>query len=346
MDAAELDTGIELRRLPDHQQYKNQGISFIECDGWLLPGRFLDLGQEVALIEQGRGYIDFSDRGVLRMEGKDAVDLLHRISTNDFRAFEPGKALQTVFLSEKGRVVDSVVVLHRNDHLLVLTSRGAHERVAQWVEKFIIMEDVTLTEETGRHFLLLQCNVQPGHQLEMSNRSEHFIFGTKYFDLECVIHGGADHPEVRSSLASMGLMQVGNEAYEMFRIRRGIPSYGREIVSEYNPLELGLRGQMSFEKGCYIGQEVIARLDTYKKVQRKLFRVHSSATLALNRPEKVLAHGKEAGILTSSVCNVGERLGSNGVAILKSALVEPGTQYLLEESNASLTIDELTEGSK
>ncbi len=339
METVESYAGTELHRLTLHIQYEELGVAFVEYDGWILPRKFRDLGEEVALLEDGRGYVDFSDHGILRMEGNDATDLLHRISTNDFRGFKEGSAVQTVLLSEKGRLVDSVVILHRNDHLLVITSRGAHEHVARWIEKFIIMEDVTLIDQTGQHFLFLHCNIQPGHQAIVSNRAKHFAFRTKYFDLDSTFHDGEVPSMIRDELALAGLVQVGNEAYEIFRVRRGIPAYGKEIIADYNPLELGLTGQMSFAKGCYIGQEVIARLDTYKKVQRKLCLIRVTTTLPSDGIYQILADAKEAGNLTSHVPDIEKQIGSIGLAVMKSAFASVGEQYLLSDHSSELTIE-------
>jgi folate-binding protein YgfZ len=340
METVESYAGTELHRLTLHLQYEELGVPFMEYDGWLLPRKFRDLGEEVALLEDGRGYVDFSDHGILRMEGNDAIDLLHRISTNDFRSFKEGSAAQTVLLSEKGRLVDSLVILHRNDHLLVITSRGAHQHVAQWIEKFIIMEDVKLSNETGRHLLFFHCTPHHGHHAPVSNGAELYTFRTNYFDLDSTFHIGDVASSISALLESAALVQVGNEAYEIFRIRKGISAYGKEIIADYNPLELGLRGQMSFAKGCYIGQEVIARLDTYKKVQRKLCRVRLPTTLPSDRTYRILADGKEAGNLTSHVPDIEKETGSIGLAVMKSAFANVGAQYLLGDHSSELTVED------
>jgi folate-binding protein YgfZ len=340
METVESYAGTELHRLTLHLQYEELGVPFMAYDGWLLPRKFRDLGEEVALLEDGTGYVDFSDHGILRMEGIDAIDLLHRISTNDFRSFKEGGAVQTVLLTEKGRLADSVVILHRNDHLLVITSRGAHQHVAQWIEKFIIMEDVKLSNETGRQLLFFHCTPLHGHYSLVSNGAKLSAFRTKYFELDSTFHIGEVASPIDAVLESPALVQVGNEAYEIFRIRNGIPAYGKEIIADYNPLELGLKGQMSFAKGCYIGQEVIARLDTYKKVQKKLCRVHIDKVLPSSREYRLFADGKEAGRLTSHVPQIGEKSGSIGLAIVKSVFAEAGARFLLDHHDSVLTIDD------
>jgi len=343
METVDSYTGTELHRLALHLQYDELGVPFMEYDGWLLPRKFQDISSEVALLEDGRGCVDFSDHGVLRMEGNEAIDLLHRISTCDFRSFRVGSAVQTVLLSEKGRLVDSVVILHRNDHLLVITSRGAHRHVSQWIEKFIIMEDVKLSDETGRYFLFFHRTPNQGHQAPASMGAKPYTFRMNYFDLGCTFHIGDDASSIGAMMESEGLVQVGNEAFEIFRIRKGIPVYGKELIADYNPLELGLRGQMSFAKGCYIGQEVIARLDTYKKVQKKLCRVHSDKILPSNREYRLFADGKEAGSLTSHIPNIGEESGSIGLAMVKSVFANVGARFFLSDHDSVLTIDNFAE---
>lgn len=343
METVESYAGRELHRLTLHLQYEELGVPFMEYDGWLLPRKFLDMSDEVALLEEGRGFVDFSDHGILKMEGKDAIDLLHRISTNDFRGFRDGSAVQTVLLSEKGRLVDSVVILHRTDHLLVITSRGANEHVAQWIEKFIIMEDVILSDETGRHLLFFHCTPRHEHQAPVTTGAKPYAFRMSYFDLDCTFHIGEVASLIGVMLESETLVQVGNEAFEIFRISKGIPEYGKEIIADYNPLELNLRGQISFTKGCYIGQEVIARLDTYKKVQKKLCRVHSDKTLLPNREIRLFADGKEAGSLTSHVQNIGMESGSIGLAMVKGVFANTGTRLLLDDHDSVLIIEDFVE---
>lgn len=336
METVESYPGTESHRLMLHFQYEGLGVPLMECDGWLLPRKFRELGEEVTLLEDGRGYVDFSDHGILRMEGNDAIDLLHRISTNDFRSFKEGSALQTVLVNEKGRLIDSVVIFHRDDHLLVITSRGAHQHVARWIEKFIIMEEVKLSDETGRHLLFFHCTP---HHAPVSDGTKLSTFRTNYFGLDSTFHVGEVASSIGAILGSAALVQVGNEAYEIFRIRRGISAYGKEIIPDYNPLELGLRGQMSFAKGCYIGQEVIARLDTYNKVQKKLCRVRIDKIFPRNEAYRLLADGKEAGSLTSFVSDIGAESGSIGLAMVKSVFANAGAQFALDHDDSILTLE-------
>ena len=86
-------------------------------------------------------------------------------------------------------------------------------------------------------------------------------------------------------MGAVGALTMGMEAYEALRVGLGAPSYDRELSEAYNPLETGLWGSISFTKGCYIGQEVIARLDTYQKVQKHLVSLSFSPTRPSNKDQ-------------------------------------------------------------
>lgn len=92
---------------------------------------------------------------------------------------------------------------------------------------------------------------------------------------------------------------MGFEAKENLRIRASIPLYGREMGDTYNPLEAGLIGAVDFTKGCYIGQEVIARLDTYRKVQKRLVALRFSQPSSAEVGSKLISGDKEVGVVTS-----------------------------------------------
>ena len=114
---------------------------------------------------------------------------------------------------------------------------------------------------------------------------------------------------------------MGPLAYELFRIAHGVPSIGAEISEAFNPYEVGLRSAISFTKGCYIGQEVIARLDTYKKVQREPWGIVLDADQPAPRPGASLIQGEsEIGVLTS-ISEAALRGKRCGIGILKKGSV-------------------------
>ena len=100
--------------------------------------------------------------------------------------------------------------------------------------------------------------------------------------------------------------QIQSETFDMIRIEQGIPFYGKEITDQVNPLEAGLNRFVSFTKGCYIGQEVIARLDTYAKLQKKLIGIiFDPLTKSVPSIGKILMEGKEVGFTSSHTWSMG-----------------------------------------
>ena len=104
---------------------------------------------------------------------------------------------------------------------------------------------------------------------------------------------------VWSALVESEITPIGLQAYQTLRVERAIPSHGREMGDTYNPLEAGLIGSIDFTKGCYIGQEVIARLDTYRKVQKHLVVLHFPEDTQVSEGDSLEHEGRNIGTVTS-----------------------------------------------
>jgi folate-binding protein YgfZ len=126
---------------------------------------------------------------------------------------------------------------------------------------------------------------------------------------------------------------VGEEAYNIFRVEQGLPIAPNELNDEYNPLETALDELIDFNKGCYIGQEVIARLQTYSKVQKKLVGLRFNSPLEFNNGHIVLEdNGVEVGKLTSYALS--HKLKAPiGLAYIRNSHLTPGTQLSLKLSD-------------
>ena len=273
------------------------GQDFQEHFGWRLPRVYSDVTTEYQAAAQDVAVHDSSYVGRLKASGDDALDLLNRLSTNLVLRLEPGQGAPTILTTDRGRILDLVGVANLDGYILLLTSPDGQQRVIDWLDKYTIMEDLTvedLTPEisqltalgpnslaaleslTGASLVsLLPFHSQPaqigGTELRIMARP---LGELPAFDLLLAPEAAAS---VWDALLSAGVTPVGGEAYETLRIAQAVPQYGREMGEAYNPLETGLIGSIDFAKGCYIGQEVIARLDTYKKVQKYLVSLRFSA---------------------------------------------------------------------
>ena len=210
------------------------------------------------------------------LRGQDALDLIHRISTNDLRRCQPGIPVATVFTTEKGRIIDRVEAVRLREEVWLLCHKPAAEKVKEWISRYIITEEVELPDVTLSFHV---CSIA-FHQASSSippagGGPETGIVGTWNstfgpFSIRRYLVTSGSLPALEASVREAGIAVLTVPEYHALRVLAGVPSYPEELNEGHNPLEAGLRADVSFTKGCYIGQEVIARLDSYEKVQRAL----------------------------------------------------------------------------
>ena len=275
-----------------------------------------------------------SKAGRLKLTGADARDLLNRLSTNLVDPNAPaGEVTATVLTSDRGRIVDLVYVAHCGDHQLLLTGAGQQDNVAAFLDKYTIMEDIEVEDITGRTALLALTGPAAGaivsavagaladagaRVIALPGNPEGEGEGAdgppRYRILAPAAQGGA----AMQRLQAAGAVAISAAAAETLRIARGRPQYGAEMGDAYNPLEAGLIGAIDFHKGCYIGQEVIARLDTYRKVQKYLvalrFDAGAGVVADLVGARLLDAGGKAMGLVTSAAVLPPDEDGDGGAA--------------------------------
>ena len=302
---------------------------------------------------------DVSDRGLLRMVGADALDLLHRLSTQDLHALQPGQGAATVLTTSKGRILDVLVVQRRSDSLMLHVSPGNQARVLDWLDTYTILEDSEAGDATGEHGQLLVFGPAAGEVvgaaasdpaiggLDLYHHRDTRLGGTEVTitKVEAPAGGGfhaatplGELASARRALIDGGAVPIDDATFELLRVEAGLPAFGSELDEQWNPHEAGLERHVSYTKGCYIGQEVIARLDAYDKVQRRLRGLRPLGNEPLSLGSKLLADGKEAGRVTSAV--VSPDFGPIALAYVRRAFAEPGARLVTAEG-AEVEVAEL-----
>lgn len=263
-------------------------------------------------------YVHVSNRTLLSMKGPDSQDLLQRISTNDLSKLQKGGTTQTILTNGKGRIVDVLDVHKRdgNEFLLAGHSKTPKEIVG-WLDKFIIMDDVDVRNlmEDFAQFQLFEINDQEiSSYLSIANI---LTLRSKYRNCELTraVVDASKAADFEKTLQNHGIVHWSDQDYEMFRVDRGMPDWPNEFCDRFNPLELGLEHLVSFSKGCYIGQEVIARLDTYKKVQKRIVRLGLESD-PTTLPSDLLLAGRHAGVITSSASRSNSRFGTMAIGFI------------------------------
>ncbi len=320
------------------------------------PRSSLSIRADYEALQSGAGLLDRSRVGRISFAGDDALDLLHRLSTNDLLGLEAGQAVNTVLTSPKGRIVDLLYVLRRDADVLVMTAPETRRKVVDWVDFYTFAEDVEardLTCETAMFSLsgpgaegvlegLAEGGAVPagvGEHAEVrlagacARVARSDFLGGRGYDLIVPSEAGQ---AVRNGLcAAGGLRPVGSEAYEAVRVERGVPVYGKELGESYNPLEAGLLDYVSFTKGCYVGQEVVTRLNTYQKVQKRLAGLILDGGAATGA--RLMLDGKQAGVITSTAVSPvrGARLG---LGYVRRTLPAEGAVLQVEGSRATARV--------
>lgn len=248
-------------------------------------------------------FFDRTTRGRLIVTGRDRKDLLHRLATNAIAPLTIGRGTPTCFCTSKGRLIDWTVVLDRGDDLLLLS--GNPERLAGHILQFTITEDVTV-----RNYMAIEIIVcGPGAAEFLGVRLEPWqftdaalggvkvqivrvepLFGEAYAIL------APDAVALRRMLQERG-KHLDPAEVEALRVRSGIPAVPNEINEETNPWEVGLDEAISLTKGCYVGQEIIARIHTYKKLRRRIAGLHLEAPVPAGT--RLSRGGSEVALVTT-----------------------------------------------
>ena len=287
--------------------------------------------------------------GCLKATGEDALDLLNRLSTNRVDHLEPGHWAPTVLTTDRGRIVDLLCVVQTGECVYLLTSPGQQQPVIEWLDKYTIMEDLEVNDVSDSTAIIALTGDGNVAALGLEAEEPDYLPGRQYpaptanvggwdaiavsrplGELPCrlLIAPAEGATALVAALAETGAAIADDDAWETLRVQSGAPAYGAEMGEPYNPLEAGLIGAIDFTKGCYIGQEVIARLDSYHRVQKYMavlrFSEGSEATVGAS-----LAHeGRTAGEVTSLYRTPGGEL--RGLGYVRTAAAEPGQTLELQ----------------
>ncbi|MCH8280545.1 MAG: aminomethyltransferase family protein [Chloroflexi bacterium] len=310
---------MTLQRSALHSLIAGSGARLLESDGWELPAAYTDVAAEYSAVTTGAGLYDASHWGRLKATGADGLDLLNRLSTNKVVDLAPGEAAPTILTTDRGRIVDLISVVNMGGYVMLITSPGTQQTVIDYLDKYTIMEDLTVEDVTGETTMLAVLGpdsrsaleaaaavslsgVSPYHTVSAHIAQQQVqIIDHPLGELPCyhLLLGQESAADVWQHLLDTGIKPVGKEAYETVRVQYAVPAHGRELGEPYNPLEAGLIGSIDFAKGCYIGQEVIARLDTYQKVQKYLVRLRFSDGAQVEEGTPLSTAGQNVGTVTS-----------------------------------------------
>lgn len=309
---------------------------------------------EARALRTGAALIDRTAHGRLRLTGADRLDLLHRTTTGALKGLSPGGGARTILQTETAKVIDWLTVLNDASESLLLTAPGLAAEVAGWIDRIVIMDDVVVEDLSGATAQLELCGAGAAALLErlvgpelpaaLSAPGTHRvvdlggtttrIFAARTSDPRAfgLLVPAAAAAGLTARLEAAGAVPVSIASAEALRVELGIPAVGHELTRDANPLEARLHTSIAFDKGCYTGQEVIAKMITYKSTKRTLIGLRLSAPLA---PPAAwhwhpLRHDDEVvGRLTSVVWS--PLLGTwIGLGTVRNEVAVPGTRLRAE----------------
>ena len=252
--------------------------------------------------------------GVIQAEGQEVLDLIHRLSTNGWLNLQAQMGKQTILTNEKGRIIDVITVINRIDHTLILTSPGNEQQVISWLKKYIIMENIRFTIMTNdvemvtihgpesldfvSQFIGGDLLTLPMHSaISKSNTNRFAIRSMPIHELQFLIIDQKDNGLLDYFSSQKDIPELNSNDWNRERILAGQGIFPHEWSDSYNPLEAGLLHLIDFKKGCYIGQEVIARLDSYNKVNKRLMGISSQSHF--EEHDLIYVDDEQIGVITS-----------------------------------------------
>jgi folate-binding protein YgfZ len=340
------------------------GYSSFPSNGFKVISRYTELENEIDSLYNGAALRNISHQGIIELKGKDALDLIHRIGTNSINGLPKEGLRNTIFTSEKGRIIGLVSLLNFEDYQILVSSRANKQKVISWINKYIITDDVEVNDANTKYNLLELSGPQAdsfatlicGNVVNDIKSDSFKIVHTEnmlFFLIRQTAERNnnkfwflADFDNTRRlinyMLENKGIFNfnlVGEEAYESYRIEQGIPEAPNELNDDYNPHETGLVKLIDFDKGCYIGQEVIARLQTYDKVQKKLTGVKFNEPIESGKQFYLFdKSGNEAGKITSTYTSL--KLKENiGLAFVRNFYMENGNILTAKADGKSIDVE-------
>ncbi len=317
-----------------------------------LPPTAADLAQYDALTA-GVGLAELASRTLIELTGRDRVAFLNSFTTGDVKKLPTGRGCEAFVTSPQGKTLGHVLILARDDSLLVWTVPSQAAALVGHLERYIISEDVVLCDRSDQWSTLLVAGAGSVELLQRATgimpRAEPVAWiDCKLADLPVTAvraeYAGpasfllltrVEHaPRVALALEQAGAVRASDAAVEMARLEAGMPLFGRDITDENLPQEIGRDNvAISFTKGCYLGQETVARIDALGHVNRQLVGVQFASTAIPPAGTQLAAGGKQVGHVTSAAWSP-KLAAPLAMALVRRAQAKPGTPLSSEHSAA------------
>jgi aminomethyltransferase len=298
--------------------------------------------------------LDDISTGRVWLRGRDRAQVLQRLTTNDVVRLQPGDGTRTVLTNTHARILDVLMVYALPDALLVTTSVGQGATFTRFLQSKIFFQDqVTVEDHTDAtaHIALygpqaatlvqgatgVAVEDWPLHHIEVATIAGAPVWLTRTLPLGgagfTVIAQRADMPTVQAALANA--VPLDEPTWDVLRIEAGYGAPRREWSTEYIPLEANLGDAISFAKGCYVGQEIIARMDSRNRLAKRLMGLRLQGEAAPGTA--LVSDGKDAGIITSVARS--PQWGLIGLGYVRTAFANAGAHLQLADNGSAEVVE-------
>jgi folate-binding protein YgfZ len=305
-------------------QSKAQGdelgaVSVGEYRGATTAARFGDPQAEFAALRGGCGVYDLGFRAKISLTGGDRVRWINGMVTNNVRDLSVGHGVYAFLLNPQGHILADLYAYNRGESITVDTDCGQAEKIVATFDHYIIMDDVEVANVSEQLTAVGIGGPKTGEVLaaaglQIPEMQALQVKSVMWQGTECTLVRGEDPERVSyeiwiapggvrqlwNALLAAGPAPVGSEALEMQRIVSGVPRYGVDIRERDLPQETEQARALNFNKGCYVGQEIVERIRSRGAVHRKFtgFILEGAAKIAAGT--KIIAAEKEVGEITSA----------------------------------------------
>lgn len=344
-----------IKTTPLNNIHRQLGATFdVRHEHWNLPVKFTNAISEHDAVRNDVGIADVSYLSTLCLTGEDRAKYLHRLISNDVENLAVGEGNYSTLLTNRGKIIGDLKVYVFNDKIYISTAPENVQQVFTELDKYIIADDVELSIETERVGVIGVYGPNSPELVQSALGIDELSALPEYHSRYCEIDNqwiGC----VRSNSVSEcgfhlytsaialewlwkkltserdGVVPIGWDAVETLRIETGTPRYGTELTDTVIPLEAELEHAIDFEKGCYIGQEIVARMKYRGHPNRLLRGLVIDAEKPAQQNAPIFNEDKEIGWVTSSVYS--PTLSKPiALAYVRMVVTEPGSPVQVETS--------------
>lgn len=299
------------------------GARLLSYQGWEIPAAFADLDVEYHAGCQAAAVADMSQRAVLRVSGPERTEFLHSFLSNHVSDLEPGQGNHSTLMTPQGKLLGDMAMLMGEEEIRLILEPAARQNVFEVLDKYAILSEVEVEDDSARYGQLsvqgpqaAACIAGAGIEAPVAELTEpYYWIGATWQDTLLsicrsklteaggydVLVGAQAAVNLWQALVGAGAQPLGFEAFNVLRLEAGVPLYGADMDDSHIPVQANLVDAISYDKGCYVGQEVVAKIRSLGQVNRLLKGLVLDGSTVPPTGAKLSLGDEKCGVITSAV---------------------------------------------